>query len=138
MPDPARSGGPARFGLAAVLLVLAAGCSSSTAPPPTTVERTEDLAPGEFFEANLAMNDSAELSYEWETANGSSLAFDVHSHTYTGVRYHEQANGTSGQGTFTAPRNGTFSLLWENTGDGPAIVSLAIEGDFRVESFAPS
>lgn len=123
---------------AAVLLaVTLVGCTSSPAPAANTVERTVEISAGEFFEANLEMNESSHLTYEWTTADGSQVAFDVHSHTYTGVRYHARDNGSAGQGTFTAPSNGTYSLLWENPGDEPATVELTIEGDFVVESFAP-
>lgn len=128
---------PARWVLLAAGLVLAAGCTTGPAPPATTVDREVSVDPGSFFEANLAMNESAELAYEWTTANGSTVAFDVHSHTSTGIQYHERANGTAGEGTFAAPEEGTFSLLWENPAEDPATLSLTIEGDFEIESTVP-
>ncbi len=128
--------------LAAVLLglVLAlAGCTGTPAgEPENAIERSEELSSGGFVELNLAMNESDELAYHWRTANGSELAFDVHSHSSSaGVEYHEQVDASSAEGGFTAPAEGTYSLLWENQGGGSASLEMHIEGSFRLVSVAP-
>lgn len=128
---------------AAALLVLLiglaalAGCSQPPPAPANSFEREVALSPGSFVEVNLAMNDSAELAYRWSTAPEATIAFDVHSHAGGEVRYHERANATSGEGSFTAPSEGTYSLLWENTADEEITVDVAIEGDFRIDSIVP-
>lgn len=118
-------------------LAALAGCSQPPAAPADTFEREVDLAPGSFVEVNLAMNDSAELAYRWSTAPEATIAFDVHSHAGDEVRYHERANASSREGSFTAPSGGTYSLLWENTADEEVTVEVEVEGEFRVDSVVP-
>lgn len=132
---------PPRTLLLATALLLAglAGCMENGPPSPaTTIERERSLEPGAFVEANLAMNGSDQLSYRWSTTPEGVLAFDVHSHPARGeVAYHERANATSGEGSFTAPSEGTYSLLWENQGEETITVNLRIEGDVELVSIVP-
>lgn len=129
-----------RLALAASLALAAvgfAGCAEEGAPAATSLDREETIAPGGFFEANLAMNESAEIAYRWSTSPETAVGFDVHSHEGGEVRYHEQASAAWGEGSFTAPEQGTFSLLWENTAEDPVEVAIHVEGDFALASVAP-
>lgn len=128
--------------LAAALLglVLAlAGCTGTPAgEPENAIERSEMLSSGEFIELNLVMNDSDALTYRWSTSNETELAFDVHSHSSSGgVEYHEQVDASSAEGGFTAPAEGTYSLLWENRGSDAVNLDIHVEGSFRLVSVAP-
>jgi hypothetical protein len=121
------------------LLVLAtiAGCAGDPASPRDNVLSRETIIDADaFVEANLAMNASAELAYEWST-NGTSLAFDVHTHTARGLETFDTHNGTQAEGTFTAPRNGTFSIFWTNEGSQQARLSFSVSGKFTVDSLHP-
>lgn len=121
-----------------VVLAASAGCAGPSPPDggSNAIQRTVSLPAHEFFEANLEMNESADVTYEWST-EGTSIAFDVHSHANQEVRYYHRSNGSSGQGSFQAPSQGAYSLLWENASDAPVNLTLAIEGDFQVRSYAP-
>lgn len=129
-----------RHALAAGLLlatVALAGCMDGSAPPTNTFDREASIAPGGFFEANLAMDESAEIVYRWSTSPETTVGFDVHSHAGDEVRHHEQASAASGQGAFTAPEEGTFSLMWENPAEDPVEVTIHVEGAFELVSEAP-
>lgn len=119
------------------LLVLA-GCASSPADEPANqLERSVTVPAGEFVEANLQMGENDTIRYEWSTSNGTQLSFDVHSHGQGGVETYETARGAVGQGSFAAPGNDTFSLLWANEGEEPAELSFSIAGSFSVDSIVP-
>jgi hypothetical protein len=117
-------------------LAALAGCLDASSPSPA-VEREAEIEPGGFHELDLAVNASEPLTYEWSTSPASELAFDVHSHPSPDeVTYHERANATAHQGTFTAPQAGTYSLLWRNPGEGPVTVEIRLEGEVEVVSVA--
>lgn len=123
--------------LSAVVVAALGGCLSADGPA-TTIERERAVDPGSFVEANLAMNHSAELTYRWSTSPSAEVAFDVHSHPSRGeVAYHDRYNASEGEGSFTAPSEGTYSLLWENRGEEPVTVSFHIAGDVELVSTAP-
>lgn len=139
MPDrasPAALHVPLLLGLVAASAVLA-GCSQQPPAPENTFEREATVPAGSFFEANLAMNESAEITYDWSTSPEVVLAFDVHSHDGREVRYHDRVNASTHEGSFTAPSQGTFSLLWENTGGEEITVEVTVEGEFGLASVAP-
>lgn len=123
--------------LSTVVVAALGGCLSADGPA-TTIERERTVEPGSFVEANLAMNGSAELTYRWSTSPSTEVAFDVHSHpSRDEVAYHERYNATGDEGSFTAPSEGTYSLLWENRGEEPVTVSFRIEGEVELVSIAP-
>lgn len=122
--------------IALTLAAAAAGCAGE-ASPATTIERNETVEPGSFVELNLEMNASAELAYRWSTTPETTIAFDVHSHEGTDVRYHEQVEASQHEGSFTAPEDGGYSLLWENTASEPVTVEIHIQGALVLDSVAP-
>lgn len=127
---------------AVCLLVLSllgpamAGCVDDEAPA-MTIERNETVEPGSFVELNLRTNASTELAYRWSTSPETTVAFDVHSHDGDETRYHEQVDASAHEGTFTAPADGVYSLLWENPSSEPVTVAIHVEGDAVLASVAP-
>lgn len=119
-----------------LLATLAAGCSHPQSAA-NTLEREVPLSSGSFFEANLAMNATDTIAYRWFTSPDTELAFDVHSHEGGELRYHERTNASRGEGAFTAPEDGVYSLLWENPAGESVTVSFRIDGDFALDSTAP-
>lgn len=127
-----------RWLLAVVLLgaVLLAGCTEEGREP--VVEREETIEPGRFLELNFRMPDGGQMDYQWSTTPAREVAFDVHSHPSQGeVVYHDRANATESSGTFTAPGEDTYSLLWENPTDEPVTVSVHVGGDVELASVQP-
>ena len=54
---------------------------------------------------------------EYETANDGpigSVAFNIHSHKGPDVTYHAEGKDARMSGTFVAPWEGKFYLMWEN------------------------
>ncbi len=47
------------------------------------------------------------------------IAFNVHSHRGKETTYHAKSTEAAVVGSFTAPWEGKFYLMWENTSDGP-------------------
>lgn len=129
--------GPFLAAVLVVLSVLSTGCTDPTGRgAPSVLDRSVSVDPGSFFEANLEMNESAQFTFEWST-DGTDVAFDVHSHASTQVDYHHRSNGSSGRGSFQAPSDGGYSLLWENPSKARVNLTFEVEGDFQIVSFAP-
>ena len=55
---------------------------------------------------------------------GHRIEFNVHSHHGKDVTYHAKDSESSITGTFSAPAEGKFYLMWENVSDGPVRVRI--------------
>lgn len=115
-----------------LLLVGWSGCASPSEP--NQIQRQVTLADGEAFESNLALNGSDEISYSWQTANGTTVAFDLHTHTAYGANYIRNDHGPNGSGTFSAEEDGNYSLRWLNDGQPELTLTVTVEGHFTVHS----
>lgn len=115
----------------AALLLLALACGG----PPVTVaadsqtgelERSLDLAPGAFAEANLELPAGATVRARFD-AGSVPLHWDVHSHPGSEVVIHDQGQATSGTIEFTPAEAGPYSLLWENRAAASTTLSVTLE-----------
>lgn len=118
----------------AFLSLTVPGCLDGEPSPTDVLERSFAIEPDGFAEVNLRMDRNASIRYDWTVEDGTSVRFDVHSHENDRVVVHEQTRAASGSGSFQAPEDGTFSLMWENTGDQPVRVSTHVEGTFELAS----
>lgn len=124
----------ARALLVAVSLSLVgwAGCASPSKP--NEVQRQVTLADGEAFEANIALNGTDEIAYSWRTANGTTVAFDLHTHTPYGANYLRTEHAPNGSDTFSPPETGNYSLRWVNDGRTELTLTVEIDGNFTLRS----
>jgi len=58
-------------------------------------------------------------------APGGRVEFNVHSHHGKEVTYHAKGTESSVAGTFSAPTEGKFYLMWENMSDGPVRIRVS-------------
>lgn len=119
--------------LVAVVVILA-GCSASrpSADQRPVLHDSLPVQAGTGRELNFVLDGGNKLNWTWTST--VDLRFDVHSHGAEGVLEYAVANGTSGTGSFTAPRSGAFSLLWENAGSLSATLTYAVGYDGRFTS----
>lgn len=119
---------------ALVLPAALAGCAGNEGGPGNKVSRSISLPRNGSAEANLRMDAGASIHFSWETEPPSNLTFDLHAHVNGSVEVHRNATATEGEGSFQAPRNGTFSLLWRDP-ELPVRLVATVEGNFTLASF---
>lgn len=119
--------------LALVLPALLAGCTGD-GEGPNTIGRNIAMSEKGSAEANLQMDAGARIDYSWNTTPDRNVSWDLHTHENGTVTVLRNGTATSGNGTFEAPRNGTYSLFWQNQGN-PMRLGVRITGDFTLESF---
>jgi len=79
---------------------------------------------GWVHEVEVPMRAGEGLAYETSHGGASGLVeFNIHSHQGPEVTYHARGSDARIAGTFTAPREGKFYLMWENKGTEPARVA---------------
>lgn len=123
-----------RVKLVALLLVsaLLAGCSFSSG----SAVGDASVAPEKFKEINLGLKAGKTVTWDWSTTGGAAR-FDVHSHKDGVVTEHVIRAGTSDKGSFTAPADGEYSLLWENKGTATIHVAYNVHVDGKITSQFP-
>lgn len=88
------------------------------------------LAPGEFIEVKLVMQDGDTAEYSW-TAEGGRINYDLHAHGGSKSIDYEKGRGkTSGEGDFTAPFAGDHGWFWRNRDKADVTVTLQVRGDY--------
>lgn len=125
------------LGALALLLVAATGCLQLGDGADPLHDATVTVQPDGFYEVNLRMDGGASIAYAWSVVEGGPAAFDVHSHDGGEVTVHREATTDALDDEFTAPSEGTYSLLWAPDGDAPVRVQLEVSGDAEVESTVP-
>jgi len=74
---------------------------------------------GWVHEVEVPLRQGEAIAYE--TSNdgpGGRVEFNIHSHKGPEVRYHAKGEDARMSGTFVAPWEGKFYLMWENKGEG--------------------
>lgn len=125
--------------------ILLAGCSGPLPGTggggealPLLGERTWTLRPGQFAEANLAMDRNDRIVFALG-ATGGEVAWDVHGHAWDGaVETYMSGTDASVKEGFVAPEDHGYSILVEPRGDRDVVVKLRIEGSATVESWFPA
>lgn len=114
-----------------LLALLLPGCAS-----PSLLHRTDvALGGSRFAEANLSLAQGQAIHWEWTATAG--MHFDVHTHGPDGRAIEAIAkDGASDTGSFTAPANGTYSLLWLPRSTAVKL-SYSITGEGKVLSVVP-
>ncbi len=75
---------------------------------------------GWVHEVEVPMHAGEALAYETgHDEPGGRVEFNVHSHKGRDVTYHVKGTEARLAGTFVAPWEGNFYLMWENLSDGP-------------------
>lgn len=130
--DGPRPALPLLLAAALVLSAFLAGCAGGG--PGNKVSRSLSLGRDDAAEAILRMEANASITYAWETEPAADITWDLHTHRDGQVEVLRNGTAPEGEGTFTAPRNGTFSLSWSDP-ELPVRLVATIEGDFTLESF---
>lgn len=114
------------------LALGALGVAACSQPPSSTVDAGEGdfdrqfgIAPAGFVEVNVNMDVGDTMTATYET-DGAALRWDVHSHP-SEVVIHDEGVASSGVIAFTAPEYAQFSVLWENLGAAPIVLSVTVE-----------
>lgn len=108
---------------------------SDPVPGQRNLEESLALAAKGFAEVNFLMEANETVRYQWRLAEGApAAAFNVHSHENGQVIVHNETRGATGTGSFTAPKRGVYSLLWENEAGPDTVANLTMAGAFRLHS----
>lgn len=93
-------------------------------------EITFTLAPGEYTEIKVTMEEGATLFYSW-AAEGGRINFDLHAHADgQNVTYEKGRGKTSGDGSFETPFAGDHGWFWRNRDKQDVTVTLRLRGDY--------
>ena len=93
-------------------------------------EITFTLAPGEYTEVKLVMNEGDSAEYAWST-DGGRINYDLHAHGGgKSVDYVKGRGETSGEGGFEAPFAGDHGWFWRNRDKVDVTVTLKTRGDY--------
>ena len=96
------------------------------------MQRTVTVPAGEFYEINTEMKENAEIGWDWNSTG--VLHFNLHTHFDGQVQDHVDEDGKSHADSFTAYRDGGYSLMWVNEGSSPVTVTYKVYGDFHLHS----
>ncbi|HKZ64033.1 MAG TPA: hypothetical protein VJ400_06285 [Thermoplasmata archaeon] len=69
---------------------------------------------GWVHEVEVPMREGESFDFETESGLSGGVEFNVHSHQGPEVTYHVKGSEPNMAGTFTAPWEGKFYLMWEN------------------------
>jgi len=98
--------------------------------------RTETLeipiGPSEETEVKVVMSEGKMIHFSWEVDRGDIYS-DYHGHdpalgSEFWVRYREQMEGASGNGSLVAPFGGEHGWYWVNYNEYPVVVTLTVSG----------
>jgi len=103
-------------------------------------EMTIELPPHSGKEAKAHMAEGDSFLFSW-SAEGGPVRADMHGERSNGpegefTSYWDDPAIESGQGTFTAPFEGTHGWYWRNKGDTPVTVTVRTSG-FYQDLFLP-
>ena len=81
------------------------------------------------------MHISKVVAFSWQVGNNDKVYADYHGHDPSFgaeffVRYKEDQESNSGNGTLTAPFDGEHGWFWLNINDHPVTISLSVTGYF--------
>ena len=128
----------AHAAFALVLLAAVAGCPKPAAKPTgpigAPVEKAFVVAPGKFAEANVHLDAGAIVDATYDATD--LIQWNVHSHPGKDPVTHEQGEGTAGTIRFTAPKKGSYSILWQNDNSSAVKLTVTLKGG-RLESWVP-
>lgn len=117
-----------------LLVVPLTGCAGGSA---TVVDRTFELSPGQFAEANLQMaeGDTIEVSF---ATDGPEMRWDLHRHSQGhAVEILDEGNASQATFTYTADREGVVSVFWEPHEEAEIRLEVTITGQAEVVSLIP-
>lgn len=119
---------------ALVLPAVLAGCAGGDGGPGNKVSRSISLPRNATAGANLLMHANASITYSWETEPPSNLTFALRGPGNASDEVFRGNTTTEGEGSFAAPRNGTYGLAWRDP-EFPVRLVVTFEGDFTRSSF---
>jgi len=80
---------------------------------------------GWVHEVEVPMRAGEDLEYETEHDEpGDRVQFNIHSHQGAEVSYYAKSAESRASGSFSAPWDGKFYLMWENVSDDPIRVRV--------------
>jgi hypothetical protein len=104
-----------------------------------TAARTETLeipiGPFEETEVKVVMDAGKMILFSWGVSEGDIYS-DYHGHdpelgSEFWVRYREQMEGSSGEGSLVAPFGGEHGWYWVNYNEHPVVVTLTVSGFYE-------
>lgn len=113
-------------------------CAAGEAPVPQDIFTALAVAPGGFAEINLQMAKGAAVTARF--TGSAPLAWNVHSHAGDRVLVHAEGSAAADSVRFVAEQGGAYSYVWQNKGDGPITLDVALrsEGDVSLHSTHPA
>ena len=83
---------------------------------------------GWVHEVEAPMRDGESIAYETEHEEpGGRVVFNIHSHKGRETTYHVKGDDARMAGTFPAPWEGKFYLMWENTSEQAVTLRIRAE-----------
>lgn len=99
------------------------------------LEDTITITAGNFGELNFYMDEGDWFNHTWHVEEGPAVDWDIHSHPDAAtVNVHEEGNGKSGSGNFTAGPDGIYSILWIAPDNEDVTLHYRVAGVYRVHS----
>jgi len=105
------------------------------AAPPLTRTLQITIPAGKETEVKVKMHMSKVVAFSWQVGNNDKVYSDYHGHDPSFgaeffVRYKEDQESNSGNGTLTAPFDGEHGWFWLNINDHPVTLLLTVTGYF--------
>ncbi len=129
---PTRGAPVVDWRVAAAVAILLTGCTSA---PQNLFEMDVAIEPGTFAEFNTHMEAGATIQWTWSA--DAEVPWDLHSHAGRQVQIHQRGTDSAGNGSFTAPSAGTYSLYWNNVGNQTVKLSYEVSGEHAFKSAVP-
>ncbi len=108
--------------------------SQVKAQAPQTRTVVVNLGPFQETEVKTVLDEAQVILYSWK-AEGGDVYVDFHGHEPGSgtdfVRYEEQQETTSGNGSLVAPFAGEHGWFWLNLADAPVTITLEISGYYK-------
>lgn len=107
----------------------------------TPIEQTSEVEivvpANRGIEYKLLMKQFEQVDYQWKTANGEALYFDLHGEpegdTTGYYKSYTIATAPSAEGSFSTPFTGSHGWYWKNTSSDPVTVTLSLKGQYEIK-----
>lgn len=105
----------------------------SQAAPAQSFSMNIELQPFEQTEIKTVLEEGKVILYSWEVVGEGIVYIDFHGHDVSFgpdffVRYEEQQEGRSSNGSLTAPFSGEHGWFWLNISETPVTIRLDVTG----------
>lgn len=91
-------------------------------------EQSVRIGPGKSHEVDVTLRQGERLTWSFEARPPVPIRWDIHSHSGDQVVVHARGENATASGAFTAPHDGVYSLLMENSNPTEVELRYTAEG----------